>query len=156
MTNAQQLDMGLRTINNFLKHSNDELHNKIYPEKTASYGYIIAFLCENSDKYIYQRDIESEFDLSRSTVSTIIKELEDRGLVERHAVMSDARLKRVIPTEGAKMINEICKKDMNALVDRLMQGAQPSQTESFFAVLEIMKNNVHSLKKQIEQFNNKE
>ena len=54
----------------------------------AANGYIISYLCENKDKNIFQRDIEREFDLSRSTVSTILKQLESEGLIERKSVIA--------------------------------------------------------------------
>ncbi len=141
MIDAQKLDMDLRLIMNFLRHSNESLHNKIFPENTASYAYILAFLCDNEDKIIYQRDIERQFDLSRSTVSTVLKELEADNLIERRLVLSDARLKRVVPTERARMINEICKNNMNNLLTGLLYGADQQQTDAFFEVLEIIKSN---------------
>lgn len=148
MADAQQLDMKLRAILNFLNHTNSDMHDKIFPANTSSYAYIVAFLCNmaSAGKVIYQRDVEREFDLSRSTVSSILKELEANGLIERRAVLSDGRLKRVLPTEGARMINEICKKDMDSVADKLFDGVDSEQIESFIDTLSKMTENAESLK----------
>lgn len=93
--NVNQIGSNLTAVANFYNHRRTELQKKIYSNAFgASNGYIISYLCENEDKNIFQRDIEREFDLSRSTVSTILKELEKEGLIERKSVIIDARLKK--------------------------------------------------------------
>ena len=93
--NVNQIGSNLTAVANFYNHRRAELQKKIYSNAFgASNGYIISYLCENEDKHIFQRDIEHEFDLSRSTVSTILKELEKEGLIERKSVIIDARLKK--------------------------------------------------------------
>ena len=85
--NVNQIGSNLTAVANFYNHRRTELQKKIYSNAFgASNGYIISYLCENEDKNIFQRDIEREFDLSRSTVSTILKELEKEGLIERKSV----------------------------------------------------------------------
>ena len=82
--NVNQIGSNLTAVANFYNHRRTELQKKIYSNAFgASNGYIISYLCENEDKNIFQRDIEREFDLSRSTVSTILKELEKDGLINR-------------------------------------------------------------------------
>ena len=93
--NVNQIGSNLTAVANFYNHRRTELQKKIYSNAFgASNGYIISYLCENEDKNIFQRDIERQFDLSRSTVSTILKELEKEGLIERKSVIIDARLKK--------------------------------------------------------------
>ena len=92
--NASKIGSNLIAVSNFYDHRSTEIQKKAYPNMLgAANGYIISYLCENKDKNIFQRDIEREFDLSRSTVSTILKQLESEGLIERKSVIIDARLK---------------------------------------------------------------
>ena len=111
--NASKIGSNLIAVSNFYDHRSTEIQKKAYPNMLgAANGYIISYLCENKDKNIFQRDIEREFDLSRSTVSTILKQLESEGLIERKSVIIDARLKKVVPTPAAEMINEACSKEI--------------------------------------------
>lgn len=125
------------------------IHKAIYPQQfSSSYGYIIAYLCDNDDRDIYQRDIERQFSLNRSTVSNILKELEKQGLVERSLVNNDARLKRVTATQGAKMINDVCCKELDSYLSSLTQGIDNQDMECFKRVLEIMSNNAKGIMQQ--------
>lgn len=93
--NVNQIGSNLTAVANFYNHRRTELQKKIYSNAFgASNGYIISYLCENEDKNIFQRDIEREFDLSRSTVSTILKELEKEGLIERKSVIYRRKVKK--------------------------------------------------------------
>lgn len=58
---------------------------------------------------IYQKDIESTFKIRRSTVSVILRNMEDHGLVNRISVKEDARLKKIVPTELAREHRMITK-----------------------------------------------
>lgn len=148
MSQAEKLELSLLSLSNFLFKNANKLQKKIYPDNLSSeYGYIISYLCENEDQNIFQRDIEKEFDLGRSTVSTILKELEREGLVERKSVVGDARLKKVTATEGARMINEACNKELEGFVEKLISGINPNDIEIFSKVLDALKSKAELIKK---------
>ena len=50
-------------------------------EVTLMHGWIMGYLYSNQDKNIYQKTIESDFNINRSTVTTILKLMEDRKSV---------------------------------------------------------------------------
>ena len=50
---------------------------------TNMHGHIIGFLRYNSDREIFQRDIEKRFMISGASVSEILKLMEKNGLIER-------------------------------------------------------------------------
>lgn len=150
--NVNQIGSNLTAVANFYNHRRTELQKKIYSNAFgASNGYIISYLCENEDKNIFQRDIEREFDLSRSTVSTILKELEKDGLIERKSVIIDARLKKVVPTQKAKMINEACSKEIAHFFYDLASNLSDDEFGTFVKVLNTLLN---TLKKNSERIRN--
>ena len=57
---------------------------------TIMHGWIIGYLILNLDRDIYQKDIESEFAISRSTVTNILKLMEKKGYIKRGANSSRA------------------------------------------------------------------
>lgn len=62
---------------------------------------ILRFVKINSDagNDIYQKDIEAEFKIKRSSVTSVLNTMEKNGFIERKPVSSDARLKKIILTE---------------------------------------------------------
>ncbi len=77
---------------------------------TIMHGWIISYLSCNSDKDIFQRDIESTFAISRSTVTNILKTMEKNGYITRESVDSDARLKKLSLTQKGRETDALIKK----------------------------------------------
>lgn len=82
-----------------------KLHRKIDKEAsqygiTAIQGRILGFLYHKSDKRdVFQKDIEEEFDIRRSSVTSVLQLMEKNGHIERVSVSEDARLKKIVLTE---------------------------------------------------------
>ena len=146
MPDSERPELLLLSISNFISHRMNDIQKKIYPETLSSdYGYIISYLCDKENENVFQKNIESEFDLSRSTVSTILKELEKEGLVERKTVAADARLKKVSVTKGAKIINDACSGEMENFMAELFSDVNPQETEAFLNVLTAIKEKISNM-----------
>ena len=52
-------------------------------EITLMHGWIIRYLYENRERDIFQKDIEKQFSIGRSTVTGILQILEKKGFVGR-------------------------------------------------------------------------
>ena len=69
---------------------------------TGIQSRVIHFiLIKSAEGPVYQRDVESAFGVSRSTVTGMLQQMEKDGLIRRVSVASDARLKSLVPTEKA-------------------------------------------------------
>ncbi|WP_125588339.1 MarR family winged helix-turn-helix transcriptional regulator [Companilactobacillus jidongensis] len=64
---------------------------------TGTQVQIIDFLTSLPEKKdIFQRDIEAEFNIRRSTATNILKNMEKKDLIKRVQVSTDSRLKKII------------------------------------------------------------
>ena len=72
---------------------------------TRMHHWIIGFLHHNSERDIFQRDIEAQFKISRSTTSSMLTLMEKKGLIMRLSVPGDARLKKLVLTERAENLH---------------------------------------------------
>lgn len=80
---------------------------------------ICSYLYCNSDKPIYQKDLEKVFSLRRSSASAQLKKMEEKGLITREGIPEDKRLKEIKLTplaekEVEKTIEEI--KNIEAVI----------------------------------------
>ncbi|GAT90523.1 MarR family winged helix-turn-helix transcriptional regulator [Apilactobacillus kunkeei] len=73
---------------------------------------VIDFLTLFYDQEIFQKDIEHEFNIRRSTASTLLKRMEDKGLVRRVESNKAARQKQVILTDLAVQYEDDIQKFM--------------------------------------------
>ena len=75
-------------------------------EEASQYGVtsiqsrILGFIHNNLDKRdIFQKDIEEEFDIRRSSVTSVLQLMEKNGYIKRVSVAEDGRLKKIVITE---------------------------------------------------------
>lgn len=110
---------------------------------TGIQGMIIGYLYDNANEHeIFQRDIEREFHIRRSTVTGILKSMEASGLVTRESVDYDARLKRLRLTPKAITIHRIVIEELNQVEDKLRTGLSDDEIEIFLRIIDRMKQNI--------------
>lgn len=104
---------------------------------------IIRFLNEHSDREVYQRDLEKEFGITRSTASRVLMLMEQKGLVERHGVRHDARLKKLVLTEKSQQLSEMMLERSAKLDELLMKGFTDEEKAQLESFIERMTNNIN-------------
>ncbi len=87
---------------------------------------------------IYQKDIESTFRIKRSTVSVLLKAMEDNGLINRVSVEEDARLKKLIPTALAGKHRELTKDIVDGLANDITKDISEEDILTFLTVINKM------------------
>ena len=88
-----------RKINQFARENGVE-------QATPMHGWIIEYLYRHRDEPVFQRDIEREFSITRSTVTNILQLMERKGYIQRLSVPQDARLKQLVLTEEGIRLHE--------------------------------------------------
>lgn len=72
---------------------------------TTMQKHVLKFLLlESLHKVVYQKDIEEEFQIRKSTATGMLQLLEKNGFIVRESEKKDARLKRIIPTRKAEAL----------------------------------------------------
>lgn len=93
---------------------------------TTIQGKILGFLYFYSGKKdIFQKNIEEEFNIRRSSVTSVLQLMEKNGYIQRVSVVEDARLKKIVLTERGvdtynKVYNSILKVE-KSLVEELSE-----------------------------------
>ena len=96
-----------RKLANLIKRDVEKSCNKLGFERVKGVnGWAIAYFYENRGNNIFQKDFEEKFSIRRSTASVILKNMEQKGLIMRVSVESDARLKKIVLTEKAIEIHK--------------------------------------------------
>ena len=108
-----------RNINNYFINYGS---NRRVDKMTGSGGWIISYIAENYNRDVFQRDLEKEFDITRSTASKNVDLLVENGFIEREPVDYDARLKKLVLTEKAKDVFKIMRNDRADLETQMLKG----------------------------------
>lgn len=100
------------------------------------YGWLIGFLYDNRDQDIFQRDLQQQFSVRRSTMTGILQTMERDGMITRRPVAWDARLKKIELTEKAIERQEKFQQTIAAIEARLSAGLTPEEKETFIGLCE--------------------
>lgn len=96
--------------------------NAIDDNITVSQAYVIDFITDNTDRDIFQKDLELEFGLKRSSVSLMLNNMEKNDLIKRLPVPGDARLKKIVLTEKASEISKKISVAIDSVESRVSES----------------------------------
>ena len=85
-------------------------------------GWIIGYLYDHKEEEIFQRDIEAEFYIARSTVTCLVKQMEQKGYIARVAVERDCRLKRLCLLEKGEKLHECFLQNIDNVEKKVREG----------------------------------
>ncbi|XIF19544.1 MAG: MarR family transcriptional regulator [Acetilactobacillus jinshanensis] len=94
---------------------------------TAGQMSLIDFLYTHRHQAIFQRDVEHEFLIRRSTASILLKRMEKRGLITRKSSPTDARQRQVILTHKSKRLEHFITTYMHHQQRRVQQRFTPAE-----------------------------
>ena len=86
---------------------------------TGNQMAIIDFITNHAE--VFQRDIEHEFEIQRSTTTVLFQRMEKKDLIERFTSLKDARQKAVALTDKAVKIASACQAYLRAEEEEFVQ-----------------------------------
>ena len=75
-------------------------------------------------------------------LTSIIQLMEKKGFIERQAVQSDARLKKVLLTEKGEKTHETIEALIIQLNQNMMEGIEPEELQTCLEVLSKIRQNI--------------
>lgn len=136
-----KLDMGVKRV------LDARMKAAGYDEVTLMHGWILKYLYDNRDRDVFQRDIEKQFSIGRSTVTTIIQLMEKRDLIRRESVEQDARLKKVLLTQKGFKHHDLVEESIYGIHKQIMTGISDEEKQVFLDIVQRMDKNLRVLKK---------
>lgn len=112
---------------------------------TAINRWLIMYLYDHRDEDVFQKDIEFEFSVRRSTCSSIISLMEKKGFIERVSVEHDARLKKIVLTLKALEKCDVIHRETVKFEKILESGISPQELEIFYSVLDKITDNINNI-----------
>lgn len=134
------------TIGYKIRLLHNQIHKRMEAKKqenekeplTGMQRWTLGFLREHDGEDIYQKDIETEFSVSRATASNMLAVMERKGLLQREAVAHDARLKKLVLTEKARALVDRSEQDMRDMEALLSKGLSETEIKNLKKYLDQM------------------
>lgn len=113
---------------------------------TARDGWMLGYLYHRRDKEVFQKDMEADFHMAKSSVTAALQGLEKNGYIRREPVERDARLKKIVVTERGIRLHDSIKQSIEDMERKLAADLTPEQRQQLFAMWEQIK---HRLEQEI-------
>lgn len=105
--------------------------------------WVIVYLYDNAEKNdTFQKDVEIEFNIRRSTATGILQLMEKNGLITKEAVACDARLKKIVLTEKALGIHRKIEHQIAMLEQMVSKDLTQEEIETFFRLINKISKNI--------------
>ena len=144
MINKLKLGLDISKIDHIISRKMDAaVISSIDDNLTVSQAYVIDFIFNQCNKKeIFQKNLEKEFDLKRSSVSLLLNNMEKSDLIQRVPVAEDARLKKIILTEKALLLNKNISNAIDSIENKLSDSLTLEEINTFYKVLDKIRNNL--------------
>ena len=122
----------------FTEHQLEKYHNHILEEFgiTTKQSKVLGYLYTYRDQDVLQKNIEEKFSLRSSTVTSVMRNLEKAGFIERYQSKNDARVKRIVITAKGYEVHGKVRETFGQLEEFLLKGFTEEEKASFSYLLE--------------------
>lgn len=135
----------LRSINNAVRRYLEQTAADLIQDRiTCSNAWIIGYLTR-AEGDVFQKDLENEFGITRSTASKALILLEKKGVIRRESVPQDARLKKLILTEKGYDISEALKRNGSRMEKQLTRGFTEEELSALAGYLARIRENIDTI-----------
>ena len=148
MKREDTIGFNIRSIDNMLMRKamamSDEESGK-NGMMSVMQGWIMGYLYDHKEEEIFQRDIEAQFYIARSTVTCLVKQMEQKGYIARVAVERDCRLKRLCLLEKGEEIHKRFLQNIEKVEEEIREGVSEEELQTFLKVAVKIRNNLEEL-----------
>lgn len=152
MERRRQICFALKEMNNLIRRKIEmEFKKEVKREsnngcmgRTAIQRWIMEFVFTNTNKGkdIFQKDIEKQFSIRRSTATSVLKTMEKKEMIIREPSKDDARMKKISLTpQSAEKCIEV-RQTIDEFEKTISDGISQEELDIFFEVIDKLKDNL--------------
>lgn len=134
----------IKCVNNLIRRRLDStLDMEGFSELCGIQVPVVGYIYDRSkEQDVFQRDIEKEFNIRRSTATVLLQNLEQKGFIERISVEQDARLKKILLTRKAVERNQEIRHAIDRFNAGLERGLTEEERSEFFRIMDRITENL--------------
>lgn len=138
-----ELGLEIKKINNKIARKVQNLSSiALADQLTGSNGIILRYIQDHADVNISQKDIETNFSITRSTASKVLSLMEKKELISRYVDEFDARSKRIMLTAKGEEIANGVKQELQDFEKSLKKGFSEAELNLMYQFFQRIKENI--------------
>lgn len=144
MNSTRKIGYEINSVSNMLKRNAPRLEKS----PTRMQMWIISYIRNNSERDIFQGELERTFNITRATASDILKRMERDGFVIRKSATHDARMKKITLTDEAIQIADEIRRNILKNEYLMARDISADDLNTFFRVIDKIKENLQNINEQ--------
>lgn len=146
MEQNRHIGFVVKTLSNLIKREVDRALMDVWEDEvTANHCRITAYLYRNRDRDVYQRELETHFNIRRSTVTQTLQLMEKNGVIARVSAENDARQKKLLLTQRGLEMQEKGKACIDSFETKLCADISEEELDSFLKTVEKLTANLKEM-----------
>lgn len=141
---GRKIGRELKKLNNLMCRRFERDWKRCMEDATVIHGWILIYIEKNEPQEVFQRDIEGEFNIAKSTATSTLKLMEKKGLITRASVEYDERLKKLCLTDKGRGITQKMRGYAEESDRGLTEGIPPERLAVFYEVLDRIRDNIET------------
>ncbi len=138
-----KIGLKVKNISNLIRRNVDSRISKAgLSDITGVQGFLIGYLYAHNDRDIFQRDLEQQFNLRRSSITSILNTLEKKEYIKREAVDEDKRIKKVVLTDKGIERHKQIEKIIDNYDNELRNDFSDREFQTLCNLLDRLYNNI--------------
>lgn len=134
MEEASQFGIELYILGNLLwRHIGEVIRREGLADVTVNHAVVMKYLSEHEE--VYQRDLEAEFQVNRSTITKIMQAMERRGYLRREGDPTDARRKQLVLTKLGQELNLRLRTCVEEANQDVLAAISPQEAETLVTIM---------------------
>jgi len=140
----RRVGYAIRSVSHLVRNCIDQtITQNEHHGVTGMQAWIIGYLYRQREtRESFQHDLEIEFNIRRSTATGLLQRMERDGLLQREAIASDARRKKITLTPKGIAIHESVMRVLDQVEQRITHGLTHEETETLFGILDKIQKNL--------------
>ena len=143
MVRKKEVGHEIHVLSNMIgRKIDEEKRQRNMADVSPVQSWVVRYLHEHKGEEICQRDLERDFNVTRSTVTGILQIMEKKGYILRVSVPTDARLKKILLTEKGEELYYKVRDHIHETETFLVKGMTEEEVEQLLFLLGKIKNNL--------------
>lgn len=132
----------IRMVDNLLRRQCEkELKQFLGKDVTVIHLWILNYIVDSEPGIVFQKDVEKEFEIAKSTATSTLKLMEKKGLITRETDPADERFKKLCITDKGRQITKEFYERAKQADRQLIKGIDEERLNIFYSVLDEIKKN---------------
>lgn len=147
MNRDRKVGKEIKSLNNLLcRNFVRNLKEHLGEDATVMHGWILIFIVKSEPDEVFQKDVEKEFKIAKSTATAILKLMEKKDLITRESVPYDERLKKLCLTDKGRNLTDRMWEKAQESDKALVAGIPQDKLDIFYSVLDEINKNASVMK----------